>query len=377
MKRDKKKIIRAVTVSLSLTFCRDMMIKMRAMGYHMVAVTSPGTELDELRDNDGFHCVSVPMRRRVSPVSDLKSLIRMIGVFRKERPWVVHSMTPKAGLICMIAAWLTRVPVRVHTFTGLVWPTTTGLKRRVLMMTDWITCACATHVIPEGRGVMDDLRSGGITRKPMRVLGYGNVMGVDMERFSPERFAPRERTGVFTFLFVGRIVRDKGVNELIEAFQRLHAEHPSTQLVLVGNYERNLDPVSDETQRLIDTTDAIQTVGHKDGDDLPRAYAVADCFVMPSYREGFPNTVLEAGAMGLPSIVTDINGSREIVENGKNGFVVPPRDAAALHDSMERMLTDDEARQRMAREARPMIASRFDRDFVQQCQIDFYKEVMG
>ncbi len=377
MKRDKKKIIRAVTVSLSLTFCRDMMIKMRAMGYHMVAVTSPGTELDELRDNDGFHCVSVPMRRRVSPVSDLKSLIRMIGVFRKERPWVVHSMTPKAGLICMIAAWLTRVPVRVHTFTGLVWPTTTGLKRRVLMMTDWITCACATHVIPEGRGVMDDLRSGGITRKPMRVLGYGNVMGVDMERFSPERFAPRERTGVFTFLFVGRIVRDKGVNELIEAFQRLHAEHSSTRLVLVGNYERNLDPVSDETQRLIDTTDAIQTVGHKDGDDLPRAYAAADCFVMPSYREGFPNTVLEAGAMGLPSIVTDINGSREIVENGKNGFVVPPRDAAALHDSMERMLTDDEARQRMAREARPMIASRFDRDFVQQCLIDFYKEVMA
>lgn len=376
MKRDKKKIIRAVTVSLSLTFCRDMMIKMRAMGYHMVAVTSPGTELDELRDNDGFHCVSVPMRRRVSPVSDLKSLIRMIGVFRKERPWVVHSMTPKAGLICMIAAWLTRVPVRVHTFTGLVWPTTTGLKRRVLMMTDWITCACATHVIPEGRGVMDDLRRGGITRKPMRVLGYGNVMGVDMARFSPERFAPRVRTGVFTFLFVGRIVRDKGVNELIEAFQRLNAEHPSTRLVLVGNYERNLDPVSDETQRLIDTNDAIQTVGHKDGDDLPHAYAAADCFVMPSYREGFPNTVLEAGAMGLPSIVTDINGSREIVENGKNGFVVPPRDAAALHDAMERMLTDDAARQRMAREARPMIASRFDREFVQQCQIDFYKEVM-
>lgn len=375
--RDKKKIIRAVTVSMSLTFCRDIMIKMRAMGYHMMAVTSPGPELDDLRDKDGFSCVGVPMLRRVSLVSDLKSLIRMIAVFRKERPWVVHSMTPKAGLICMMAAWLTRVPVRVHTFTGLVWPTTMGLKRRVLMMTDWITCACATHVIPEGRGVMEDLRSGGITRKPMRVLGYGNVRGVDMARFSPERFAPRERTGVFTFLFVGRIVRDKGINELIEAFVRLHADHPSTRLVLVGNYERHLDPVSDETQRLIDTTDAIQTVGHKDGDDLPRAYAAADCFVMPSYREGFPNTVLEAGAMGLPSIVTDINGSREIVENGKNGLVVSPRDAAALHDAMERMLTDDAARQRMAREARPMIASRFDRDFVQRCQIEFYEEVMG
>lgn len=346
------------------------------MGYHMMAVTSPGPELDDLRDKDGFGCEAVPMRRHVSIVSDLKSLVRMIAVFRKERPWVVHSMTPKAGLICMMAAWLTRVPVRVHTFTGLVWPTATGLKRRVLMMTDWITCSCATHVIPEGRGVMDDLRHGGITRKPMRVLGYGNVIGVDMTRFSPERFAHHENDGVFTFLFVGRIVRDKGINELVEAFVRLHADHPTTRLVLVGNYERSLDPVSHDTQRLIDTCDAIEAVGPKRGDDLPRAYAAADCFVMPSYREGFPNTVLEAGAMGLPSIVTDINGSREIVDNGKNGLVVPPRDAAALHAAMERMLTDDEARQRMAHEARPMIASRFDRDFVQRCQIDFYKEVI-
>ncbi len=377
MKRDKKKIIRAVTVSMSLGFCRDVMIKMRAMGYHMVAVTSPGQELDDLRDKDGFRCVGVPMSRHVSIFSDLKSLVRLIAVFSKERPWVVHSMTPKAGLLCMVAAWLTRVPVRIHTFTGLVWPTATGMMRRVLMMTDKITCACATHVIPEGRGVMDDLRHGGITRKPMRVLGYGNVMGVDMARFSPTRFTQCKRSGVFTFLFVGRIVRDKGINELVEAFVSLHADHPATRLVLVGNYEQNLYPMRESTQRLIDTSEAIETVGHKGGDDLVRAYAAADCFVMPSYREGFPNTVLEAGAMGLPSIVTDINGSREIVENGVNGLVVPPRDAVALHDAMERMLIDDEVRQRMAREARPMIASRFDRDFVQRCQIDFYKEVMG
>ncbi len=375
--RDKKKIIRAVTVPQSLCFCREVMLKMRAMGYNMMAVTSPGPELDDLRAKDGFHCVGVPMQRHVSIVSDLKSLVRMTGVFMKERPWVVHSMTPKAGLVCMVAAWLMRVPVRVHTFTGLVWPTATGLKRRVLMLTDWITCACATHVIPEGRGVMDDLRRGGITRKPMHVLGYGNVMGVDLERFSPERFAHHEPTRVFTFLFVGRIVRDKGINELVEAFVRLHADHPATRLILVGNYERSLDPVSEDTQKLIDVCDAIDAVGPKYGDDLPRAYAAADCFVMPSYREGFPNTVLEAGAMGLPSIVTDINGSREIVENGKNGFVVPPRDAVALHDAMKCMLTDDDARRCMAREARPMIASRFDRDFVQQCQIEFYKEVIG
>lgn len=376
--RDKKKIIRAVTVPLSLCFCRDVMIRMRAMGYHMVAVTSPGPELDSLRRDDGFHCVEVPMERHISPLSDLVSLLRMILVLRKERPWVVHSMTPKAGLLCMVAAWLTRVPVRVHTFTGLVWPTATGLKRRVLMMTDRITCACATHVIPEGQGVMDDLRRGGITRKPMRVLGYGNVMGVDMARFSTARFAQHdERGGVFTFLFVGRIVRDKGINELVAAFVRLHAHHPSTRLVLVGNYERSLDPVSDDTQGLIGTNDAIEAVGPKRGDDLVRAYAAADCFVMPSYREGFPNTVLEAGAMGLPSIVTDINGSREIIENEKNGLIVPSKNANALYDAMERILTDDDARETMKENAREMIASRFEKNFVQKCQIEFYERILN
>lgn len=375
--RDKKKIIRAVTVPLSLCFCRDVMIKMRAMGYHMVAVTSPGPELDSLRRDDGFHCVEVPMERHISPLSDLVSLLRMIRVLRKERPWVVHSMTPKAGLLCMVAAWLTRVPVRVHTFTGLVWPTATGLKRKILMMTDWLTCACATHVTPEGQGVLNDLKNGGITKKPMKVLGYGNVRGVDMERFSPDRFSIKKDDGVFTFVFVGRIVGDKGINELVEAFVKLHDKHKNTRLVLVGNYEHNLDPVSDKTRKLIDTNDGIDACGPKYGDDLLQMYVDADCFVMPSYREGFPNTVLEAGAMGLPSIVTDINGSREIIENEKNGLIVPSKNADALYNAMERMLTDDAARKTMKDNARPMIASRFEKNFVQKCQIEFYERILN
>ena len=375
MIRNKNKIIRAVTVPQSLGFCREVMIKMRRMGYDMVAVTSPGPELDELRDVDGFHCVAVPMERHISIVRDLKSLIKMIRVFRKEKPQVVHSMTPKAGMICMVAAWLTHVPVRIHTFTGLVWPTATGMKRKLLMMTDWLTCACATHVIPEGQGVLNDLKNGGITKKPMRVLGYGNVMGVDMERFSPDRFSVKKDAGVFTFVFVGRIVGDKGINELVEAFVRLHDVHKNTRLVLVGNYEHNLDPVSDITRELIDTNKGIEACGPKYGDDLLQMYVNADCFVMPSYREGFPNTVLEAGAMGLPSIVTDINGSREIIENEKNGLIVPSKNADALYAAMERMLTCVDAREMMRRSARVMIQSRFEKKFVQACQVKFYKEV--
>lgn len=377
MSYNKNKIIRAVTVPQSLGFCREVMIKMRAMGYDMVAVTSPGPELDELRDKDGFHCVAVPMERHISIVNDLKSLMKMISVFRKEKPQVVHSMTPKAGMICMVAAWLTRVPVRIHTFTGLVWPTATGLKRKILMMTDWLTCACATHVIPEGQGVLNDLKNGSITKKPMKVLGYGNVRGVDMERFSPAHFKATKNPDVFTFVFVGRIVGDKGINELVEAFVKLHDKHKNTRLVLVGKYEHELDPVSDKTRKFIDSNDGIDACGPKYGDDLLQMYVDADCFVMPSYREGFPNTVLEAGAMGLPSIVTDINGSREIIVNEKNGLIVPSKNANALYDAMERMLTDDKARGIMRSNARQIIESRFEKNFVQKCQIEFYERILN
>lgn len=372
-----KKIIRAVTVPGSLGFCRDIMIKMREKGYEMIAVSSPGEKLDELRDKDGFATYAVPMARHISLLGDIKSLFRMIKVFRKERPQMVHSLTPKAGLICMMAAWLTRVPVRVHMFTGLVWPTSKGLKRKILMATDWLTCACATHVIPEGQGVLNDLKNGHITKKPMKVLGYGNVMGIDLERFDPSRFADvRKDENTFTFIFVGRITGDKGINELVEAFVKLNEKHPDTRLVLVGRYESDLDPLKPETLQKIESCKAIDACGPKYGDDLLMEYMKADCFIMPSYREGFPNTVMEAGAMGLSSIVTDINGSREIVVDGENGLIVPPQTVQPLCDAMERMMDDKELREKMQKNARPMIASRFERSFVQRCLMEFYDEVL-
>lgn len=376
MKRNRKKIIRAVTVSMSCVFFEEVMHKMRANGYEMVALSSAGTELDKLRE-EGFRCIEVEMARRISMPQDIKSLIQLIRVFQKEKPYIVHSMTPKAGLLCMIAAWLTRVPVRIHMFTGLVWPTSTGIKRRILMATDWITCACATHVLPEGQGVLDDLKNGGITKKPMKVLGYGNVMGVDMEKFNRASFSEIEKDdGIFRFLFVGRIVRDKGINELVEAFSRLNEKYPQTRLVLVGRHEEDIDPVDQNTMELIDSNPAIDACGPKYGEDLLKEYAKADCFVMPSYREGFPNTPMEAGAMGLPNILTDINGSREIVVDGENGLIVPPRTVQPLFEAMERIVTDEDLRAKMERNARPMIASRFEKDFVQGCLIDFYKEIL-
>ena len=180
-----KKIVRAATIGLSLNaFCRGLLRELTEEGYEVVALSSSDADLQQVGEREGVRTIGVPMERRISPLKDLVSLVRLIRVLRKEKPDMVHSMTPKAGLLCMMAAKMAGVPVRVHTFTGLVWPTSTGLKRKVLMLTDKITCVCASHIIPEGEGVKSDLISGGITKKPLKVLGYGNVMGVDLKRFS-------------------------------------------------------------------------------------------------------------------------------------------------------------------------------------------------
>lgn len=375
----KKKIIRAVTVAQSIGFFVEMIPTLNQKEIEVVALSSPGKELDNLREK-GVPTIVVPMERHISIFKDMKALMALVKVFRREKPDMVHSMTPKAGLLCMLAAKMAHVPVRVHTFTGLVWSTAKGLKRRILMLTDWLTCACATHVIPEGEGVKADLQHH-ITRKPMKVLGYGNVKGVDMERFSlrPEIVDAAKglrSRNLFTFLYVGRIVSDKGVNELVDAFGKLHALNPHCRLVLVGKMEENLDPLKPSTLKKILALKGIRAVGEKRNDELIAWYAASDCFVLPSYREGFPNTVLEAGAMGLPSIVTDINGSREIVENGKNGIIIPPKDENALIKAMQQMLDNDSKRDSMATAARPMIASRFEKSFVQQCLLDFYHDIL-
>lgn len=386
----RKKIIRASTIGASLnTFCFGLLSELKEKGYEVIALSSPDHSLDILGAREGIRTIGISMERHMAPLKDFVSLIHLIRVFLVEKPDMVHSMTPKAGLLCMIASWIVRVPIRVHTFTGLVFPTAKGLTKKVLMTTDWLTCTCATHVIPEGQGVLNDLKNNGITSKPMKVLGYGNVMGVDMKRFSRraevmEKAALLQKEGVFTFVFVGRIVGDKGINELIHAFKSLLAQDlpQRPRLILVGNYEGDLDPISTDSKQAIDITPEIEAVGSQFGDDLLSWYAASDCFVFPSYREGFPNTVLEAGAMGLPSIVTDINGSREIIipyekdHHSATGLIVPSHDAEALRKAMAWMVNHDTERERMAANARPSIESRFEQRFVRQCLFDFYDEIL-
>ena len=366
------KIVRAATLGTSLnTFCEGLLSELTNEGYEVVALSSPDDELRELGEREGVRTIGVAMERRICLWKDFVSLIKLTRVLRQEKPDMVHSMTPKAGLLCMMAAKMAGVPIRLHTFTGLVWPTATGFSRRVLMMTDKMTCACATHIVPEGEGVKQDLQRC-ITKKPMRVLGYGNVRGVNLNYW--KRRNDKGKDQPFTFVFVGRIVHDKGIDEMVSAFIRLNHVYHDTRLLLVGRYEENLDPVSSETKQLIDTSDAIEAVGMQR--DVRPFYEQSDVLVFPSYREGFPNVVIEAGAMDLPSIVTDINGSREIIENGKNGVIVPPRDDQALFDAMKWMVEHSDERKAMVANARSMVANRYEQGFVRQCLKDYYKEIL-
>lgn len=376
-----RKIVRITTVALSLNiFCRGMLRELSER-YEVVAISSPGADLDQVQEREGVRTIAVPMQRRISVFRDIKSLWQLIKIFRKEKPYMVHSMTPKAGLLAMVAAWITRVPIRMHTFTGLVWPTMMGPPRKILMATDKILCSCATHVVPEGEGVKNDLLCGGITVKPLRVLGYGNVRGVDMDYYRRNEDVISKAKAIrddskFTFIFVGRVVGNKGINELVQAFLQLKGRRPEVRLLLVGPYENDLDPIAEGTKKAIDSSESIVAVGPKFDKELLAYYAASDCFVMPSYREGFPNTVLEAGAMGLPSIVTDINGSREIIVEGENGCIIPPKDVDALFQAMINMIEHDHVRKQMADNARPMVEARFEQSFVRKCLYDFYDEIM-
>ncbi|MDE7119850.1 MAG: glycosyltransferase, partial [Muribaculaceae bacterium] len=257
----------------------------------------------------------------------------------------------------------------------------TGLKQKILVFTDRLTCACATHIVPEGEGVKNDLMRFGITRKPLRVLGHGNVRGIDLDHYRrdapgvDQAAAAIRRKGVFTFVFIGRMVADKGVNELVEAFAALNRECPATRLILVGPDKQTDDPLRPETEADIDRNQAIEPVGRQT--DVRPWLAAADALILPSYREGFPNVVIEAGAMGLPSIVTDINGSREIITEGENGLIVTPRNSGALLEAMRRLATDSALAATLAANARSMVASRFEQSYVRRCLKEFYNEILS
>lgn len=332
----KKKVIRISTVPGTINGLLQGQLKMLSSNYNVIAISSPGKELKEIAIRENVRTIPIAMERRISFIKDIISLFRLIFVFHKEKPWMVHSITPKAGLLSMIAAWICRVPVRIHTFTGLVFPTAQGILKKTLILTDKLTCFCATHINPEGKGVMNDLKKYQITAKPMFLIANGNINGVDINYYSRTQEIEKQSLnlkydGYITFCFIGRIVKDKGIHELLTAFCNIHSQNKLVKLYILGRFEEQ-DAINEADKEIILKHKDIHYVGYQK--NIRPYLCASDILVLPSYREGFPNVVLQAGAMGVPTIVTDINGCNEIIQHSINGLIVPPKDSNALSNAM-------------------------------------------
>lgn len=343
----------------------------------VIIVAKDTGNLKQLAESEGVQYRDIEMHREISVINDLKSLYRLIKLFRKERPDIIHANTPKGALLGLLAARLSGVKKRIYNVNGLRFETAKGNFRRLLILMEKIACACATKVIPQSNGVANILLKERITRKPLKVILNGSGNGVDVNHFDPnlseiKETAKRIRNdfkGV-VFVFIGRLVGDKGVNELVEAFDRLSEKYPDVRLDLVGEREDQLDPIKDNTMSLINQNDRIIEYGNQN--DVRPFLSASDIFVLPSYREGFPNVVLEASAMGLPVIVSDVNGASDAIENGINGIIIPKGDSEALYKAMRMLYLDINKRTKMASYARDMVIEKFNRPDVWKATLDMY-----
>ncbi|QNA89670.1 glycosyltransferase family 4 protein [Massilia sp. Dwa41.01b] len=375
-----KKLLITTTVPETLHSILGLQPRFLSAYFDVSLATSAGDTVDAIRERECVPVAEVPMVRRIDPVADMKALLAMIAHIRKLRPDVIHSYTPKAGLITMLAAWVCRVPVRVHTFTGLLFPTAVGMQRLLYIALDKLICMCATRVVPEGEGVRRDLTGSRITGKRLEVIGHGNIAGVDTQFFSPEAGAVTGQAhvlrrdlgigdGAFVFCFIGRLNRDKGIAELVEAFGTLPE---SAHLLIVGAVDLSA-PAETGALAAISTHRRIHRLGYQN--DVRPALAAADVLVLPSYREGFPNVVLQAGAMGVPSIASDISGCNEVISPESNGWLVPPRSADALASCMkEAMGVEPQVLSQMGQRARSVVQERFERTAHWERMRSFYTD---
>lgn len=378
-----KKLFRISTVPMSLNLLLKGQLRYLNQFYDVTAISGAGKDMDEVQNREQVKTQVIEMAREISPFQDLMALYRLYCYFKKEKPDIIHSITPKAGLLSMLAGKFAGVPIRMHTFTGLIFPSKKGIFKTVLIGMDRLLAGCATHIYPEGEGVKEDLIKYRITQKPLKMIANGNVNGIDTAYFNRNEISTgilenlKADLGIeendFVFIFVGRLVRDKGINELIAAFSNINL-NLNLKLLLVGPLEAELDPLLPQTLQEIATNPNIISVGFQK--DVRPYFLLSDALVFPSYREGFPNVVLQSLSLQVPAIVTDINGSNEIITDGKNGFIVPPKNASELQKAMERLLTDRALRESLRAYSQQSIL-RFEQKLVWEALLAEYQIIDG
>jgi glycosyltransferase involved in cell wall biosynthesis len=345
----KDKLIRITTVPLSLDKLIEGQLAYMKSNFEVIAVSSGGNILEHVSKKEGIRVVSIEMTRRITPLKDIKAVWKLYKLFKKEKPKIVHTHTPKAGILGMLASYFTRVPIRLHTVAGLPLMETRGAKRFVLNFVEKLTYNCSTRVYPNSYGLKKFILKHRLTSEnKLKIIGNGSSNGIDTTYFDPELFSTEENAvlktnlGIkktdFVFIFVGRIVSDKGINELVEAFDKICLVEEKIKLLLVGPFEDKLDPLQKKTKLIINNNDKIISVGYQN--DVRPYFSISNCLVFPTYREGFPNVVMQSGAMGLPSIVSDINGCNEIIENNINGLVIKVKNVHTIYDAMINLTSD-------------------------------------
>ncbi len=379
-----KKLIRITTVPISLDKLLTGQLRFMKQFFEVTAIASLPAELEIIGKKEGIKTFDLEMTRQITPIQDIKAVIKLYRFLKKEKPFIVHTHTPKAGIVGMLAAKLAGVPNRLHTVAGLPLLEATGTKRKILEQVEKATFACATIVYPNSFVLLDYLRDNNYApSSKLKVLGNGSSNGINTAYFSPDHFSAAQNSllksqyGIaendFVFIFVGRMVSDKGINELVAAFEKLPQTNTTVKLLLVGNFEAELDPLHENTLKVIDSNPNIILAGYQY--DVRPYFAISNALVFPSYREGFPNVVMQAGAMGLPSIVSNINGCNEIIEEGTNGLIVPVKDENNLGAAMKKMVEDKNGMQRMMENSRPMIVSRYEQDVIWQAILLEYQNL--
>lgn len=374
----KPKFFITTTVARTLSFFQGQP-QLWKTDFEVTAIAAEEDKLKAFAQSEGINYEYIPMHREISLFSDLCCLFRFLKLFIKERPTVVHGNTPKASILSMLAAWITRRPIRIYMCHGLRYQTTSGLLRRVLKSMEWISCHCATHVIGVSKGVADMLVSDGLCdSNKIKVIGHGSAGGIDVNKFSRDVLVSskqniREDLRIsaedFIFCFVGRIVKDKGVNELVEAFDKLSKEYDNIHLMLIGPEEGESDPINDVTKELLESHCRIYSLGRKN--DVRPYIAASNALVLPSYREGLGQVILEANALGVPCIATDIIGPKDVIEPLVNGELVKARDVDSLYQKMKEWVNSPSFVKDMGKTSRALVESRFAQDVVQN---KYYKE---